>query len=138
MASVVSVSTFLDRLDALESGADRKASRKKDHAALAMLAERGLTTAVRKHMRDLVALVREGAAPATPDTGTAKQQRDDLVALRAWYLDWAETARTAITRRDHLIRLGLAKRKPTRATGKGGGSQAGAAGAVSSAAATKA
>ncbi len=32
-------------------------------------------------------------------------------SLRAWYEDWSETARAVITRRDHLIRLGLAKRK---------------------------
>src|SRR5262249_37706364 len=47
-ASLVSVSTFLDRLDALENGLDRKATRKKDHAALALLAERGITPDVRK------------------------------------------------------------------------------------------
>jgi hypothetical protein len=35
-----------------------------------------------------------------------------LQALRAWYDDWSETARTVLTRRDHLIRVGLAHRKP--------------------------
>ena len=34
-----------------------------------------------------------------------------LRALRAWYIDWAETARVVLTRRDHLIRVGLATRK---------------------------
>jgi hypothetical protein len=34
-----------------------------------------------------------------------------LVALRAWYEEWSEIARVAVTRRDQLIRLGLASRK---------------------------
>ncbi len=47
---------------------------------------------------------------STAPTNTATRL-DDLRALRAWYDDWAETARTVMTRRDYLIRLGLAKRK---------------------------
>jgi hypothetical protein len=31
--------------------------------------------------------------------------------LRAWYKDWAETARAVITRRDHLLLMGLGKRR---------------------------
>lgn len=31
--------------------------------------------------------------------------------LAAWLADWTETARTIISRRDHLILLGLSKRK---------------------------
>ncbi len=43
-----------------------------------------------------------------------------LLKLRAWYAEWSEIARASIKRRDHLIALGLARRKsgdktPTRA-----------------------
>lgn len=37
--------------------------------------------------------------------------RNDLLALRVWYEDWAEVARVMIRRRDYLILLGLAERK---------------------------
>jgi hypothetical protein len=35
----------------------------------------------------------------------------NLRELRAWHQDWAETARSVITRRDYRIRLGLAQRR---------------------------
>src|SRR5262249_17448513 len=52
--AVVSVSTLLDRLDALESGADRVATRTADQAALATLAQRKLTKEERARLRALV------------------------------------------------------------------------------------
>jgi len=36
---------------------------------------------------------------------------EHVAALRAWYEEWSEIARATVTRRDYLIRLGLAKRK---------------------------
>lgn len=33
------------------------------------------------------------------------------MALRAWYKDWAQTARAVIIRKDYLIMLGLSKRR---------------------------
>ena len=54
IASVAAVSTFLDRLDALESAAERKSTRKIDHAALETLSQRGISKDERKQMRDLV------------------------------------------------------------------------------------
>ncbi|HEY2370229.1 MAG TPA: hypothetical protein VGH87_27725 [Polyangiaceae bacterium] len=51
IAAVASVATFLDRLDALETGAERKATRKTDHAALAATEQRGITKEQRKEMR---------------------------------------------------------------------------------------
>jgi hypothetical protein len=49
-------------------------------------------------------------APTPPDT-TADALLPDLIALYRWYRDWAETARMVITRRDYLIRLGMASRR---------------------------
>lgn len=114
-AAVLGVKTFLDRLDALASSSGRAATRKDDHAALATLAKRGITRDERTRLRTLV----EQAQAFTPVTTSdpkaeARQEKAylaSLVALRAWYEDWSDTARAVIKRRDHLIRLGLAQRK---------------------------
>jgi len=111
--SVVSVTTLLDRLDALEGSAARAATRKADKAALATLARRGIDGAIRKHLRDLVIVAQSAKAPAaTPATNDGNDRRErSLVALRSWYRDWSETARAVIRRRDHLVMMGLSKRK---------------------------
>jgi hypothetical protein len=108
--AVLSVKTFLDRLDALEGSPDRKGTRKADHAALETLAKRGVTKDERTRLRALAEIAQGFGAEAKPDP-SAEARQADLIALRAWYDDWSETARSVITRRDHLIRLGLAKRK---------------------------
>jgi hypothetical protein len=119
--AVLGIVTFLNRLDSLESGVERKATRRADRAALDTLARRGVTTVERERLRALVIAAQsspeisdadlEGDAAAT----TAKAKRDvELANLRAWYEDWAATARSVVTRRDYLIRLGLAKRRSAR------------------------
>lgn len=115
-AAVVGVKKLLERLDALENGADRKASRKEDHAALATLAQRGIDAKERARLAGLVKAAESiSDAPAEEDAA-ARVERDGayvagLIALRAWYEDWSEMARVAVKRRDYLIRMGLAKRK---------------------------
>ncbi len=108
--AVISVSMFLERLDALENGPERKSTRRADHAALATLAKRGITKEERAKMQQLIETAK-GLAPEAQLDPSAEARQADLIALRAWYEDWSETARAVITRRDHLIRLGLAKRK---------------------------
>jgi hypothetical protein len=49
---------------------------------------------------------------------------NNLRELRAWYEEWSGVARVTIQRRDHLILLGLAHRRP-RATGDDGGDDEG-------------
>lgn len=111
MESVLGVSLLLDRLDELENGKAREATREADHAALATLAERGITPDERKRLRELVKKA-QAVNPVVPISEAGrKQYEENLVALRGWYDDWSETARAVITRRDHLISLGLAKRK---------------------------
>ncbi len=109
VAAVLGVARFLDRLDALEAGTDE------DRAALAALATRGIDTAERARLRDLIT-----AAESAPEiVGPSAEERADaheaqlasLRALRAWYDEWADTARAVIKRRDHLISLGLASRR---------------------------
>jgi hypothetical protein len=134
-AAVQGVGIYLRRLDALEKGKGRdKDEHKSDKAAVTKLGTRGITPAVRKHLKELVALVEGGpededatAAPA-PDPIPAAR-RAALVELYGWFFNWSETAR-AVTghRRDYLIRLGLAQRKvKKKSTATGGGATGGGA-----------
>ena len=99
--------------------------RDRDRAALDLLAQRTITTARRKELRGLIARAQKGdeAAPAVdPKRVEAEAARDRaheeaLVALRHWYEEWSGIARIALTRRDHLIAVGLAKRKVRAARG---------------------
>jgi hypothetical protein len=53
--------------------------------------------------------------PELPVVDSEQHQRA-LVDLHAWYKEWSETARALIKRRDFLVRLGLATRKPRKKT----------------------
>jgi hypothetical protein len=111
-AAIVSVATLLDRLDALESAPDRAATRDADHAALATLEQRGIGKAERARLRRLLAIAQSMKEPVVPELVPSAAERDAaLRELRAWYVDWSETARAVIRRRDHLILMGLAHRK---------------------------
>ena len=107
---VPSVTMFLDRLDALESAPERKSTRKADHAAIATLAQRGVTAESRKHLHQLVKLIETSAAPTLaaqgPDARTAALQ-----SVYDWIQDWSECARGVITNRSHLIKMGIGKRR---------------------------
>lgn len=105
VAAILSVKNLLDRFDALAKEPGGK-------AALETLAQRGITTAERARLRALVK-VAESATPVRPETASddAAAHLECLRALRVWYEDWSDTARVAVKRRDHLILLGLAKRK---------------------------
>ena len=116
--AVLGIATFLDRLDALEKSVDRSSTRHSDHAALETLARRGVTKEERERLRRLIGVAQSSPEISFADleehsaTATAKEQRDhQLGNLRVWYEDWSATARATVTRRDYLIRLGLAKRR---------------------------
>jgi histidyl-tRNA synthetase len=118
IGAVVGVKTLLDRLDALEKSPERKATRKEDHAALATLSARGITARERARLADLVQTAQSTTEIEAPDEA-GKAAREEayvkaLGALRVWYVDWSDMARSVIKRRDYLIRLGLAKRKSTK------------------------
>lgn len=57
-------------------------------------------------------------APSDPKqveaAARARQHQEALVALRHWFEEWSEIARVALTRRNHLISVGLAKRKASK------------------------
>jgi hypothetical protein len=117
--AVVSITTFLDRLDHLENGKDRKATRKADHAALAKLSERGISEAERARLRGLLKVAMASPEPAAakapkeakPAAAKDEEPRKAKLALWTFYSEWSEIARADIKRRDYLIQLGLAKRK---------------------------
>jgi hypothetical protein len=121
--SVLAVSVLLDRLDALEGAPGREGTRDADHAALATLSARGIDKAERARLRALV----EQAQGQTCSDGFEQQGELDrqvraaLVEQRRWLEDWSDVARSVIKRRDQLIRLGLASRRPRGGGGAGGG-----------------
>ena len=113
-SAVVGTATLLDRLEDLENGKERKATRKDDHAALETLAKRGIDKAERARLRKLVdtaQTVDKNPWVEGKDTPTAVERRAALTDLYAWFKDWSETARAVVKKRAHLITLGLAKRK---------------------------
>ena len=111
-AAVLGVKTLLARLGELENGENRKATRKADRAALETLEGRGITKAERARLQGLVDSAQTLEAPAPlPDASTPAARQEALVKLYGWYKDWAETARSVIKKRSHLITLGLAKRR---------------------------
>jgi len=104
--AILSVAALLERLDQLG---------KENAAALATLGARGITADERARMQKLVQ--RAQSAQPVPKVDVAeieKRERDveqALVKLRAWYQEWSEIARASIGRRDHLVSLGLARRR---------------------------
>lgn len=121
--AVVTMRQLLDRLDALDNGKGREETREDDHAALAVLARRGVSGEFRKQMRAEVRTAEtfdEVAAPRVDTTAREEKHLADLQALRAWYEEWSEIARIAVTRKDLLIRMGLAQRKAPKPKASGG------------------
>lgn len=105
--SVLYVRTLLARLAKL-SGPEGK-------AALELLARRSLTPAYRAELAAMVKTAERYTAPTAAPAPDGSQQ-DGLRALRAWFEEWAELARGELSRKDYLLRLGLARRKrPARA-----------------------
>jgi hypothetical protein len=70
---------------------------------------------VREHLRGLVSVAQAAKPTDAPvvDNVPATQQQA-LEALHAWHRDWSETARAVVRRRDHLILMGLAKRRTSK------------------------
>jgi hypothetical protein len=105
--AVVGVSRLLDRLNALEASANEA-----DRAAIATLAGRGIGKDERARLLELVHVAQVGTSGDPLPVSPGEQQRaETLAALHAWYVDWSETARTVIRRRDFLVMLGVAKRR---------------------------
>lgn len=121
--AVAGVRTMAQRLDALESSPDRKATRKDDKAALDLLAKRGIDKAEREKVaawlatigdQDDTLLDGEGDS-AVADRKNELERRNTLVRLREWYEEWARVARASVKRKRDLMHLGLARQKKSKA-----------------------
>lgn len=98
-------------------------------AARELLSKRGFTDAELEKMEAQVDLAlgapeaadrveaHEPAEPAFDPAVVAAQRRAHQEALLAWWRDWSQSARAVITRRDHLISLGLLRRRPPQTKG---------------------
>jgi hypothetical protein len=107
VASVLNLEILLDRIDKLE----QDASDSQRTAVVTLLSERGLSPAERARLRGLINVAKK----SNPVDGSpsAVEERDkqyvaNLQALREWYEEWSEIARALFSRRDYLIRLGMA------------------------------
>jgi hypothetical protein len=112
-AAVLNAATFLERRRALDKDPRRKDTRTADHEALAMIDETLMAKASIKELEANVATV-QSAGDASERLTRPKRDGQRLEALRkihAWVTAWSEMARTVVTRRDQLIKLGIAKRR---------------------------
>ncbi len=113
MEAVLNVTTFLARRELLSTDPARKAMRKLDREALALLDKVGISKDEIKRLAKLVEESHHVAGAAAPvDTSADTTRLETLRALYTWLMAWSDIARTVIVRRDQLIRLGLAKRRP--------------------------
>ena len=107
------VKVFLDRISASPESKGRKGNA----AVLKLFAQRGFGGDEIRHLKKLVSIAMAPAPDAVEETDSAEltaqktARVEMLTELRGWYDDWAETARSVLTRRDHQIRVGLAHRK---------------------------
>jgi hypothetical protein len=126
--SVRVVTTFLDRVDEIEAHAAEKPGKKgakadatdslsltaaQAKAAIELLHARGITAEVRKTVRGWLTTLQKGAEvrPVATSRETAESRRAATLALYHWLNEWSLIARKVISRRDHLVSLGLATRK---------------------------
>jgi hypothetical protein len=118
MEAVLNVETYLERRQALAGGEGRKASRKVDQEALLVIDATGADKEMLKQLHGMVTTVQTVAAPPAAHVLEADTKRIEVLRMiYAWITAWSDMARTVITRRDQLIRLGIAKRRTHKAKG---------------------
>lgn len=114
-AVAVSVRTFLERFDQMAAGAGAYGA--EGPQAKAVLETRGLTPAVLNRAR---ALLENIGKIATVDAVVAAQDPKALEKaendLWAWYLEWSQVARIAVTQRVLLKQMGFLPTRRSRAT----------------------
>ncbi len=76
------------------------------------MAARRLDKRERKRLAALVKQARSAPDVSALSTNVSPEDyQAALLELRDWYFEWSEIARQVITRREHLIRMGLAERR---------------------------
>jgi hypothetical protein len=106
------VAAFVERATTLDH-APSAATRKDDRAALAAMAETGVTKAVLRELERTakVALSTEHST-VVPDAMVHLVEPEDerlenLRRIHAWYSVWSDIARRVITNKRHLVLLGV-------------------------------
>jgi hypothetical protein len=113
-AAIASVQTFKDRVVALRDGTDpgRAETREADKAAVETLAKRKIFDAeIETKLSTWLNTAKGVSLPTDASLENTPAFQAAARAFKAWLEDWRETARTTVTRRDYLIRLGLARRR---------------------------
>ncbi len=117
-AAVASVQTFLTRVDELRQGS------KEDKAAAQLLAQRRiLDRGTEDQLRNWIEAARQGSSDVDAGRDEQPEEEDDdlqakAIELHDFLTDWRTQARNVISRRDYLIRLGLASLRRNPTTGK--------------------
>ena len=114
-AVAVSVRTFLERFDQMAAGAGAYGA--EGAQAKAVLEARGLTQSVLNEARALLENIGKvatvDAAAAAPDPKALEKAENDLWA---WYLEWSQIARIAVTQRVLLRQMGFLPTRKSKAT----------------------
>ena len=97
------VGVLLDRLARMETSEDPE-----EVAAVALLGKHGYSQKERARLGALVQLTKGFSVPPVVDDA---ERETILLELYRWHTMWSAYARNTITRRDHLIALGLASRR---------------------------
>lgn len=109
-AVIVSTGTFLERWALLDKPHAQGGPPSGGKAAKKKVTERGLTSSVVDVARALLDKLGAAAGPL-PDPAADEQAQADVAAAEkamwAWYLEWSQVARSAITRRSYLRQLGF-------------------------------
>jgi hypothetical protein len=103
-AVILTVSTFLDRIQALEDGTQGTATLEGRDVALQAIVARGLDAAARAEARSLLQALGQldtSEPPAPIDTEQAE------AALWSWYLEWSQVSQSVIADRKALRALGF-------------------------------
>ena len=119
VASVLNLEILLDRIDKLEQATGQDAATVQGKAAVALLAERGLSVAERAKLRALINVAkRSNPVDGNPSAAEVSDEGyvANLQALREWYEEWSEIARALFSRRDYLIRIGMASNRRSSAS----------------------
>jgi hypothetical protein len=114
----VTVQAFLDAYAAIKSDCSpsRKDFRQEDRRAVKMLqARRILDDTIEAKLRESIEVSNRFELPETMLVPSATEQvvQDAARQFKLWLTDWRTTASAGVCRRDHLVMLGVVRRRAT-------------------------
>lgn len=118
MDAVVYTDVLGTRVNQLREGTLPNVTEEEAEQGLAILAARGLDEDAWARLAALVAQAKTATIDEAPPPAITRAEQDAaLREARAFYDEWSAIARAVITRRDHLILLGLATRRSPKPAG---------------------